>query len=166
MDGEMTQISEQELTDLIEYANGIRMHPDAAGTKARTRGQRAEIRLQEVFRCDQRLAVYGTLAPGRVNHHMVSPLGGEWTPGIAEGDLYQVGWGAALGFMAFRPVPGGPSVDVQVLAAESLPGAWADLDRFEGAEYVRILVPIFTSTSDGERRLATVANLYAAAPEG
>ena len=55
---------------------------------------------------------------------------------------------------------------VQVLTAPSLATAWPTLDRFEGPGYQRILVPIF-STEIGpgqadERRLYTVANLYAA----
>ncbi|HEX6911465.1 MAG TPA: hypothetical protein VF142_13760, partial [Longimicrobium sp.] len=51
----------------------------------------------------------------------------------------------------------------KVLTAPALAAAWPDLDRFEGAEYRRILVPVFTPGPAGERRLRTVANLYAAA---
>ena len=55
---------------------------------------------------------------------------------------------------------------VQVLISPSLASAWPDLDRFEGPGYRRILVPVFGteigSGQAGERRLYTVANLYAA----
>ena len=55
---------------------------------------------------------------------------------------------------------------VQVLTAPLLATAWPDLDRFEGLGYERILVPVFStelgSRQAAERRLHTVANLYAA----
>jgi hypothetical protein len=54
-----------------------------------------------------------------------------------------------------------------VLIAPSLATAWSDLDRFEGPGYRRILVPVFGAEIGPEqaveRRLHTVANLYAAA---
>jgi gamma-glutamylcyclotransferase (GGCT)/AIG2-like uncharacterized protein YtfP len=123
----------------------------------------AERRLEAVFRTSRTLAVYGTLAPGQPNHHVIAPLGGEWTDGVVEGDLFPVGWGATLGYPAFRPRPGGAAVAVKVLTAATLAAAWPDLDRFEGAEYRRILVPVFGPGPADERRLYTVANLYAAA---
>lgn len=43
--------------------------------------------------------------------------------------------------------------------------SWPALDRFEGPEYRRILVPVFRPDSADERRLYTVANLYAAAED-
>lgn len=55
---------------------------------------------------------------------------------------------------------------VWVLSASRLADAWSELDRFEGEGYRRILVPVFAKEMDtaqeaGERRLYTVANLYA-----
>ena len=51
-----------------------------------------------------------------------------------------------------------------------LAGAWLDLDRFEGEEYRRILVPVFAkemgSRQAGERRVHPVANLYAPTEAG
>ena len=56
---------------------------------------------------------------------------------------------------------------VLVLIAPLLATAWPTLDRFEGPRYQRILVPVFGTElgggQAGERRLYTVANLYAAA---
>ena len=95
---------------------------------------------------------------------------GGWADGVVEGDLLQEGWGAALGYPGFRPRAGGDAVEVQVLTAPSLESAWPDLDRFEGPGYERILVPVFGTDSGpgraGERRLRTVANLYAATEGG
>jgi hypothetical protein len=59
---------------------------------------------------------------------------------------------------------------VQVLSAPLLGSAWPELDRFEGAGYERILVAVFgTELGPGqaaERRLHTVANLYAPTESG
>jgi gamma-glutamylcyclotransferase (GGCT)/AIG2-like uncharacterized protein YtfP len=128
------------------------------------RDRRAEQRLDDLFRTSHKLAVYGTLAPGQPNHHVLVPLGGEWTDGLIEGDLLPMGWGADLGYPGFRPRIGGDAVAVQVLSAPLLASAWPDLDRFEGPGYQRILVPVFGTELGpghaGERRLHTVANLY------
>ncbi len=105
-------------------------------------------------------------ASGQPNHPVVAPLGGEWTDGLIEGVLLPEGWGAALGYPGFRPRVGGDAVAVQVLTAPLLATAWPALDRFEGPEYQRILVPVFSTEfgpgQAGERRLYTVANLYEA----
>jgi gamma-glutamylcyclotransferase (GGCT)/AIG2-like uncharacterized protein YtfP len=153
----MSDLPLSDVTRLIHAANESRWRdgrPVAAD---------AERRLEAVFGMSRTLAVYGTLAPGQPNHHVVAPLGGEWTAGVIEGDLLPTGWGAALGYPAFRPRAGGPAVAVQVLSAPMLADAWPELDRFEGPGYRRILVPVFAPGPAGERRLATVANLYAAA---
>lgn len=136
----------------------------AAANAARSRRSEdrdAERQLEARFRTSRTLAVYGTLAPGEPNHHIVAPLGGEWTHGVVEGELLSEGWAVALGYRALRPRPGGAVVAVQVLLSPRLADAWPALDEFEGPEYQRILVPVFAPV--GERRLITVANLYAAA---
>ena len=148
-------------------ANAVRRQRDASGSAVGSDGHRAEWQLDVLFRTSYTLAVYGTLAPGQPNHHVVAPLGGEWTDGLVEGDLLPVGWGAALGYPGFRPRARGAAVAVQVLTAPLLATAWPTLDRFEGPGYQRILVPVFSTGlggpgQAGERRLYTVANLYAA----
>jgi gamma-glutamylcyclotransferase (GGCT)/AIG2-like uncharacterized protein YtfP len=148
----MADLSLDEVNRLVAAAN-------ARGTDAGD----AERRLDEHFKVSHNLAVYGTLAPGQPNHHVVVPLGGEWTDGVIEGDLLQVGWGAALGYPAFRPGAGPATVPVKLLTTPRLAAAWPDLDAFEGAEYRRILIPVFTPGPAGERRLYTVAKVYAAA---
>ena len=122
----------------------------------------AERDLEVLFQCSQRLAVYGSLAPGRSNHHMVAPLGGERTTGVIEGDRVASGWGSTLGFPAFIPRADGTAVAVDVLTSRALPAAWPELDRFEGHEYERPLIAVFVAASPN-RILHTVANVYAAA---
>lgn len=151
-----------ELTSLIDAVNKAR----AAVNFAELKNSLEEEQLHELFNCNENLAVYGTLAPGRENYHIVEHLGGEWTDGLIEGDLQQTGWGATLGYPAFRPRTGGPSVQIKVLKSSALPQGWRSVDEFEGPDYKRILVPVYRITDDAatneKRHLYTVANLYAA----
>jgi gamma-glutamylcyclotransferase (GGCT)/AIG2-like uncharacterized protein YtfP len=163
-------LSLPEVRRLVDAVNAERRQSDASGSAAGSEGSRAERRLDDLFGTGHTLAVYGTLAPGRPNHHVLAPLAGEWTDGLIEGDLLPVGWGADLGYPGFRPRVGGDAVAVRVLRAPSLASAWADLDRFEGPGYERILVPVFGTKlgpgQAGERRLHTVANLYSPTEAG
>ncbi len=120
----------------------------------------AEAELERLWRSSRRLAVYGSLAPGRSNHHVLAPYGGTWTTGRVRGDLIATGWGAAVGYPALRLRADGPWEAVQVLASDRLASAWSDLDAFEGADYRRVLVPIHAGDDE---RIVAVANLYESA---
>jgi gamma-glutamylcyclotransferase (GGCT)/AIG2-like uncharacterized protein YtfP len=98
---------------------------------------------------DTRLAVYGTLAPGRVNHHQISALAGTWKRGTVKGKLFASGWGAALGFPGLILDPMGPFVDVDLFESTELPEHWARLDEFEGSGYRRVVTTV--RTVEGER---------------
>jgi gamma-glutamylcyclotransferase (GGCT)/AIG2-like uncharacterized protein YtfP len=160
----MDDLSLPEVRRLVDAANALRRQGDASGGAAGSAARRAEQRLDALFKTSHTLAVYGTLAPGQPNHHVLTPFGGEWTDGLIEGDLLPMGWGADLGYPGFRPRIGGDAVAVQVLSAPLLASAWPDLDRFEGPGYERILVAVFGiemgPEQADERRLHTVANLY------
>lgn len=156
----MADLPISEVSRLVDVANAARWRGGESGDAD---AADAERRLEARFRISRTLAVYGTLAPGEPNHHVAAPLGGEWTQGVIEGDLHPVGWGATLGYPAFVPRVTGTAVAAHVLVADTLPAAWPRLDRFEGPGYRRILVPVFTPGPPDERRLLTVANLYAAA---
>jgi len=145
------------LTRLLDQAN-------AARRQGRIDAE-AEARLEALHAAGTRLAVYGSLGPGRPNHHVVAPLGGTWTAGVVEGDLTTHGWGAALGFPALRLRPGGPEVAVQLLTSGALRAFWSVLDAFEGAEYRRILLPVWAPGAAGTALLG-VANLFEAAGPG
>jgi gamma-glutamylcyclotransferase (GGCT)/AIG2-like uncharacterized protein YtfP len=97
---------------------------------------------------EQRLATYGSLAPGRPNHHQLDGLEGRWFTGHVNGTLVQAGWGSEIGYPALILDPDGPAVDVQVFESAALPAHWPRLDEFEGAGYERVLVTI--NTSDGD----------------
>lgn len=98
---------------------------------------------------DTRLAVYGTLAPGRVNHHQLSALSGTWRRGTVRGKLFASGWGAALGFPGLILDPLGRVVDVQLFESAELPVHWARLDEFEGSGYRRAAATV--ETDEGKR---------------
>jgi len=159
----MADLSHAEVNRLVAAVNAARWPRDVVGRAAEPGDGAAERRLDALYGTSHTLAVYGTLAPGQPNHHVVAPLGGEWTDGLVEGELLPVGWGTTLGYPAFRPREGGAAVAVRLLTAPTLAAAWPALDRFEGPEYRRILVPVFSPDPADERRLYTVANLYAAA---
>lgn len=110
-----------------------------------------------------RLATYGTLAPGRPNHHQLDGLDGRWFAGHLHGRLLDAGWGATLGYPALVLDQDGDRVDVQVFESADLPAHWSRLDDFEGAQYTRALVTVHTSGGPVEA-FAYVLNAADAAP--
>ena len=97
MTNPMDDLSVPEVRSLVAAANAVRWQRDASGSAAGSDGRRAERQFDALFGTGHTLAVYGTLAPGQPNHHVVAPLGGEWTDGLIEGDLLPEGWGATRG---------------------------------------------------------------------
>ena len=96
-------------------------------------------------RATMRLATYGTLAPGKPNHHEVSALEGRWLDGTVRGSVLDDGWGAALGYPGLILDGHGPDVQVKVLESADLPAHWQRLDMFEGPGYRRVVVPVQTA---------------------
>jgi gamma-glutamylcyclotransferase (GGCT)/AIG2-like uncharacterized protein YtfP len=93
------------------------------------------------------LATYGTLAPGKPNHHRLAHLDGRWTTGTLRGHFVETGWGVDLGFPALKLDPDGEPIDVHLLISDLLPEQWDWLDAFEGAEYRRS--EVLVETADG-----------------
>jgi gamma-glutamylcyclotransferase (GGCT)/AIG2-like uncharacterized protein YtfP len=151
------QAADVTMVGLIDLANQARR--PSRDSHAMASATDAEAWLERLFGHSERLAVYGTLAPGRSNHHVLARYGGAWSRGRVRGDLVEAGWGAAAGYPALRCRAGGPWVPVHVLESAQLPGAWPDIDAFEGSEYRRILVPVYAEHGDAPG-LITVANLY------
>ena len=94
-----------------------------------------------------RLATYGTLAPGRRNHHELSDLAGRWLVGHVRGSLAKAGWGAKLGYPGLILDPDGAYIEVFVLESRELAHHWQRLDAFEGTGYRRVTVGV--STAEG-----------------
>ena len=95
-----------------------------------------------------RLATYGSLAPGRPNHHQLEGLEGRWLAGQVNGMLVHAGWGADLGYPALVLDPDGSDVSVDVFESIDLPAHWERLDAFEGPGYQRVVALVRTSTGD------------------
>jgi gamma-glutamylcyclotransferase (GGCT)/AIG2-like uncharacterized protein YtfP len=96
----------------------------------------------------QRLATYGTLAPGRPNHHQLDGVQGRWLNGHVDGMLVDAGWGASLGYPALVLDPAGSAIGVDVFESVDLPAHWERLDAFEGPGYERVVTTVHTSTGD------------------
>jgi gamma-glutamylcyclotransferase (GGCT)/AIG2-like uncharacterized protein YtfP len=97
---------------------------------------------------EHRLASYGTLAPGRPNHHQLSMLAGRWVRGTVRGTIVAGGRMPHVGFPALILEPAGDEVTVEVFESVDLPAHWSRLDAFEGPGYQRVVSTV--STSDGE----------------
>ena len=104
-----------------------------------------------------RLATYGTLAPGRVNHHELAALDGVWTTGIIHGRLIAEGWGAAHGCPGIMLDPEGEAVEVHIFESADLPAHWPRLDAFEGPGYRRVTVAVATENGPLEARIYELA---------
>ena len=96
---------------------------------------------------NHRLASYGTLAPGRENHHIMGGMMGNWVRGTVRGHLCPKGWGAERGFPGLILDQDGVDVPVMLFTSEDLPDHWDRLDAFEGPEYHRVITEI--ETKDG-----------------
>jgi len=118
-------------------------------------GEAFEAVIEALFRPSEKLAIYGTLAPGEVNHHQIAGLGGRWTEATLQGVLDRVGQGEHQGLPALRLDPEGQAVAARLLESPKLPGAWARLDTFESREMQRLLAPVRRGGS-----LLAVANVY------
>lgn len=120
--------------------------------------------------------VYGTLAPGRPNEHVLAELAGTWRRATVAGTLDERGWGAAQGFPGILLAPddtgdgravghsgadgdggaSGGTVEGLVFSSPDLGEHWARLDEFEGPEYERVTV-----RADLEDGSAVTAQVYA-----
>lgn len=96
----------------------------------------------------QRLFVYGTLAPGRPNHHILADVPGTWEPAVLRGMLRDEGWGAALGSPGIVPSPDGDEVEGFVFSSAMLGRQWTRLDAFEGEGYERVEVTVRIAGGD------------------
>ncbi|MBY6210223.1 gamma-glutamylcyclotransferase [Microbulbifer agarilyticus] len=108
----------------------------------------------------ERLFIYGSLGPGRKNHHVVEVIPGVWEAATTMGRLQHEGWGAELGFPGFVPVQDGEDgEEVQgfLLSSAELSAYWAMLDEFEGSEYERIEITV--KTENGEIVTASIYSL-------
>lgn len=102
------------------------------------------------------LFVYGTLAPGRPNEHVLAGVPGRWEPASAIGTLLERGWGAALGYPVLHLDGGESSVEGFLFTSDALDQHWGRLDDFEGGEYERVLTTVRLADGQEVRAFAYV----------
>jgi gamma-glutamylcyclotransferase (GGCT)/AIG2-like uncharacterized protein YtfP len=90
----------------------------------------------------ERLFVYGTLAPGRTNAHVLSGVPGAWQKGWVRGLLLQEGWGAEEGYPGIIINGAANLVEGFVLSSNVLANEWARIDEFEGSQYERVATQV------------------------
>ena len=97
---------------------------------------------------ERRLATYGSLSPGEVNHHQLAGLQGRWRRGTVRGKRIEAGWGAGMGFPGLILDASGSDVDVHLFESSDLPDHWPRLDQFEGPGYRRVATTVRTAEGD------------------
>ena len=110
----------------------------------------------------ERLFVYGTLAPGRPNAHILADVPGTWEPASVIGTLIPEGWGAAAGYPGIVLGEQGDEVEGWLFSSESLAEHWVRLDEFEGEGYERVRTTV--RLKDGARVEAFVYALRGGTP--
>ncbi|HXH77022.1 gamma-glutamylcyclotransferase family protein [Nocardioides sp.] len=88
----------------------------------------------------QRLFVYGSLAPGASNEHVLADVDGQWEPASVTGALVDEGSAFEQGYPAIVLSMDGPVVDGLLFSSDDLAEHWARLDEFEGEDYERVTV--------------------------
>ena len=106
---------------------------------------------------EHRLAVYGTLAPGRSNYDQLGILAGTWRTGSISGRLIAQGWAPTEGYPALFLDPLAAPIEIQLFESADLPDHLEPLDDFEGPGYRRTAVSVLIGDATVE------AWIYAAA---
>jgi gamma-glutamylcyclotransferase (GGCT)/AIG2-like uncharacterized protein YtfP len=104
-----------------------------------------------IERPSQKLAVYGTLAPGERNHRIIKNIPGRWRDCKLHGVINWIG-----GLPALSWDPSASEVNAKLFESEELTNHWERLDRFEGPGYKRWIVPVETDSG------IVIANVYVA----
>jgi gamma-glutamylcyclotransferase (GGCT)/AIG2-like uncharacterized protein YtfP len=98
---------------------------------------------------DNKLIVYGTLAPGMPNHYMIADLKGNWKKCSVNAAIKEIDGLQVLSWDISKP-----EIGAQLFISTFLPSRWGILDQYEGSLYKRRLAP--ASTEEG----ALIANVY------
>ena len=118
----------------------------------------AEEQFLKEYKPQKSIIIYGTLAPNRPNHSKIEHINGKWIKGVVKGKLVKEGWGAELGYYAFKhsSIDEQENIEAFILFSDELVNNWAYLDEFEGDGYRRILAKF--ELENGE---VGVGNIYA-----
>lgn len=146
--------SVRELEFLLARRNDLARSP-LDSTAIRAEAEVLDHAIEAIFGVSRRLAVYGSLAPGKANQHVLSNLSGEWFDVIVRGRLIDAGWGSDLGYPALRWDPNGDDVPAKLFVSTHLRNHWDRIDGFEGDHYRRDLVTVHHPGGE-----TSVANAY------
>ncbi|WP_205744833.1 gamma-glutamylcyclotransferase [Dermacoccus sp. 147Ba] len=80
---------------------------------------------------EHRLVVYGTLAPGEPNEHVMADIPGTWTPAVVRGTRVDSGRGAAFGYPGLT-LDDADDVNCALFESAELPRHWPRLDPSRG----------------------------------
>ena len=83
-----------------------------------------------------KLFIYGSLAPGRSNEHVLAGIEGVWEPASIRGRLHVDGW---RGYPGIDLDPEGEEVEGLLFSSSKLQDNWQRLDLFEAQSYKRVL---------------------------
>jgi gamma-glutamylcyclotransferase (GGCT)/AIG2-like uncharacterized protein YtfP len=100
-------------------------------------------------RPSQKLAVYGTLAPGEVNYHILEHIPGRWQDCRLRGVVERT---SGLPTLLWKPH--GNELKAKLFESAELVTHWERLDSFEGAGYKRWIVPVTIESG------IAIANVY------
>ena len=95
-----------------------------------------------------RLFVYGTLAPGKKNEHILKPFSGSWEKGFVRGTLIKAGWGADFGCPGIKLHKSSNFVEGLIFTSDQLSLNWHYLDEFEGKDYKRVITEANNENND------------------
>ena len=102
----------------------------------------------------QRLFVYGTLAPGQANEHLLATIEGEWSPATVRGYWDADGWGLTQGFPGLMLDTAGAHVAGYRFSSLEPRNHLQRLDEFEGEEYQRVRAQV--TMANGQAMVAYV----------
>lgn len=151
-------MSDDSLDRLLGLVNRLRALDPASPRRAWLAA--LEARVEQFSRASCRLAVYGTLAPGGVNHGLIGGVPGMWARGTVRGIRFVIEYGPARGCPALRLDPAADLVEVWVFESPLLLSRWWRIDSFEGPAYRRVLTRV-----DIAAGVQVVANVYVVEPE-
>jgi len=88
------------------------------------------------------LIIYGSLAPGEANHHIISHINGIWLKAFVNGLIIDNGWSTRTGYPEFQRMDDASErVEVLAFVSEDLDTYWDQIDEFEGTEqYKRVTI--------------------------
>jgi gamma-glutamylcyclotransferase (GGCT)/AIG2-like uncharacterized protein YtfP len=127
------RLNQQNIANLTRW---LKSQTELSNVEASLNG--FEVLLDIFFeRPSERLAVYGTLKPGGTNAAQLDVIRGDWLDGTVHGVIEQPGE-----YLKFTWKVAASPVSVKVFNAPMLRDHFGRLDKFEGPDYLRTLVPV------------------------